>query len=280
MMHQSSQYGNFNASEPFMRLTQYIDQLLTEGKCTFTFKGLQTAMKQPKNALYSAILHMAHKNEIVSPTRGFYVIVPPEYRGLGCLPAEYFIPYLMEYHQVPYYAALLTAARYHGAAHQSSPIFQVMSPKRLLNIQCGKVNVQFIKNIHINENPVQKFETEKSILVISTAETTVMDLLKYPAQSGGLNHTVTVINELLEIISPEKLLALCKSQNEVAWKQRLGYLFDLLNATELASAIEKNLLDYTRVDYIPLMVGAPIIVDQPRNARWKIIENATVESDI
>jgi predicted transcriptional regulator of viral defense system len=141
----------------------------------------------------------------IEPELGFYVIIPPEYQSLGCLPADYFFPYLMEYHQTPYYAALLTAARYYGAAHQSSPIFQVMSPKHLLDIQCGKLSVQFIINKNLNENPVPKIETARSMLVVSTAETTVMDLLKYPAQSGGLNHIVTVTNELLEIISSEKL---------------------------------------------------------------------------
>lgn len=263
-----------------MKLAEYIDQLQTKGKYTFTFKELHAVMKQPRATVSSAILYMIRKEVIVSPTRGFYVIVPPEYRSLGCLRPEYFIPYLMNYHQVPYYAALLTAARYHGAAHQASSIFQVISPKRLLNIQCGKVSVQFIINKNLTENPVQKFETAKSMLVVSTAETTAMDLLKYPAQSGGLNHIVTVISELLEVISAEKLLALCKAQKEVAWKQRLGYLFDFLQATELATVIEKNLLDYSRIDYIPLMIGAPITTEQPRNNRWKIIENATLESDI
>jgi len=41
---------------------------------------------------------LAAKGAIASPAREFYLIVPPEYRGLGCLPAEQFVPALMEFH--------------------------------------------------------------------------------------------------------------------------------------------------------------------------------------
>ena len=52
------------------------------------------------------------------PFRGFHVIVQPEYRALGCLPADQFVPQLMEHlGLVVDYAGLLTAASLHGAAH-------------------------------------------------------------------------------------------------------------------------------------------------------------------
>jgi hypothetical protein len=58
--------------------------------------------------------------------RGFHVIVPPEYRSLGCLPPEQFAPALMETLGMPYYAGLLSAAQFHGAAHQRPQVFQVV----------------------------------------------------------------------------------------------------------------------------------------------------------
>ena len=54
------------------------------------------------------------KGEIGSPSRGFYVIVPSEYRRLGCLPADQFVPALMERRGIRYYVGLLSAAQYHG----------------------------------------------------------------------------------------------------------------------------------------------------------------------
>ena len=68
-------------------------------------------------AARQALSRLAAKREIASPARGFYVVVPPEYRRLGCLPADQFIPSLMEHRKIPYYVALLSAAQYHGAAH-------------------------------------------------------------------------------------------------------------------------------------------------------------------
>ena len=46
------------------------------------------------------------------------MVVPPEYRRLCCPPADRFVPQLMEHLGLAYYAALLTAGRYYGAAHQ------------------------------------------------------------------------------------------------------------------------------------------------------------------
>ena len=43
----------------------------------------------------SRLSRQARQELITSPARGFYIIVPPEYRSLGCLPADQFIPDLM-----------------------------------------------------------------------------------------------------------------------------------------------------------------------------------------
>ena len=66
-------------------------------------------MGKSRLALLSSIMHLVAKGELVSPAKGFYIIVTPEYKVLGCLPAEQFIPYLMEYWGYQYYAGLLIA---------------------------------------------------------------------------------------------------------------------------------------------------------------------------
>ncbi len=71
-------------------------------------------------------------------------MVPPEYQQLGCLPADQFVPDLMAHLGEPYYAALLTAAAYHGAAHQRPQTFEVMVPRARRAIECGRVRVEFI----------------------------------------------------------------------------------------------------------------------------------------
>src|SRR5438045_1799631 len=95
----------------------FIQQLAASGRYTFTTADANAAMGQTLAAVKLALNRLRRKGDIASPMRGFWVIVPPEYRRLGCLPAEQFIPSLMAHLQLPYYAALLSAAQFHGAAH-------------------------------------------------------------------------------------------------------------------------------------------------------------------
>jgi predicted transcriptional regulator of viral defense system len=267
--------------EAVMRFSDYINDLQRHGKCSFTVQQAQSALNKSAAAIYSSVKHLLTKGELATPAKGFYVIIPPEYQVLGCLPAEHFIPYLMEYWKHDYYVGLLTAASYHGATHQAIQVFQVMIEGRTKpQIQCGKVKIRFIANRHLAKTPVQTISTAKSMLRVSTPESTAMDLLNYPQQAGGLNHIATILAELQETMLPNKLLTLAENQPTFAWKQRLGYLLEILGAVELSEVLKADLLKQKRLDYVPLVPGIEESNIASRNVTWKIIENATVESDI
>ena len=108
------------------RAREVVADLSARGRYHFTSAELRSALGVSAAAARQALSRLAAKGAIASPARGFYVIVPPEYRRLGCLPAEQFVPALMELRKVPYYAALLSAAQYHGAAHHRPQAFQVI----------------------------------------------------------------------------------------------------------------------------------------------------------
>ena len=91
-----------------------------DGRYHFGTADMRSALGVSAAATRLALGRLAKKGLIASPARGFYVILPPEYRRLGCLPADQFVPALMEHPKRPYYAALLSAAQYHGAAHHSA----------------------------------------------------------------------------------------------------------------------------------------------------------------
>jgi predicted transcriptional regulator of viral defense system len=205
-----------------MGFSSYVNNLIAQGKCYFALDDAEKVLGKTRKAILSSIEHLAAKKEIAVPAKGFYVIVPPEYRVLGCIPPEHFIPYLMRYWGHRYYAGLLTAARYHGASHQAAQVFQVMTDIRCPPIHCGKVRIQFITNRHLLNTPVKTISTPRSMLNISTSESTAMDLLNYPQQSGGLNHIATVLAELKETMQPKNLQSLAEAQPRLAWKQRLG----------------------------------------------------------
>lgn len=263
-----------------MAFIDYIHDVIKHGGCSFSIEDAETKLHKSRKAIQSSIEHLLAKGELVSPAKGFYVIVPPEYQILGCIPAEFFIPSLMQYWNINYYACLLTAAKYHGATHQAVMIFQVMVEKPRPPIVCGKIKVKFIANKNLLQTPTHQISTRMSILNVSTPEGTAMDLLKYPHQSAGLSHVITVLTELHEAMNPEKLLALTKTSSILSWQQRLGFMLEMVDAHDLADVLKTHLSKQKRVDYIPLAAGIKVKQNANRNPIWKIIENVKVESDI
>jgi hypothetical protein len=87
--------------------------------------------------------------------------VPPEYKKLGSLPADQFVPALMQRRHTEYYAGLLTAAQCHGAAHHRPQVFQVMLDKNERPIRCGAVHVSVIARKRLREVPVDAFNTPR-----------------------------------------------------------------------------------------------------------------------
>ena len=144
---------------------------------------------------------------------------PPEYRRLGCLPAEQFVPQLMAFVYEPYYLALLTAAQRHGAAHQRSQVVQVMVRKNRAAIECGQVRVEFVARGDLDKMPVAEVNTPRGVVRFSTPEVTALELVGYPNHSGGLSNVATVVSELAEELDREKLVAAARL-SPVSWSQR------------------------------------------------------------
>src|SRR6266496_3549594 len=84
-----------------------------------------------EEALKKAARRLAAKGRIAIPRRGFFVIVPIEYRSAGAPPPSWFIDELMRFHGHPYYVGLLSAAALHGAGHQQPQEFQVVTNAQL-----------------------------------------------------------------------------------------------------------------------------------------------------
>jgi predicted transcriptional regulator of viral defense system len=104
----------------------FIDQLQTCGKYSFSIQDVLHKTKQSRRTVNRALERLQKKRRIVLITRGFYAIVPLEYKESGVLPAEWFIHHLMDYLKLPYYVGLLSAAAMHGAAHQRPQEYQVI----------------------------------------------------------------------------------------------------------------------------------------------------------
>lgn len=262
----------------------YIKSIRASGRLAFTTDEALSDLGISQNALRCGMYKLRKKGDIISPAKGLYVILPPEHQALGCLPAEELIPILMKHWEFEYYVCLLSAALYHGASHQKPQIFQVMTEKQLKPLVCGKVKIEFIYKKSIKDLTVQKQAVKTGYLCIATPELTIVDLLQYPHHAGGLNHIATVLTELIEAIDPEKLMSLIAHSNEKAWIQRLGYLLEQIQSMDNQKQEEIVVLIYQYISHqsinpVPLAAERST-KGKPRNQKWMVIENTTIESDI
>lgn len=257
-------------------LAVFVQDLLAKGLSCFSFEDVQKLKDSSPEALKAALRRLQKKGDIAMPYRGFYVIVPPEYRAAGCLPPEQYIPDLMEHIGAIYYAGLLSAAEYHGAAHQRPQVFQVVVAKSRRPISCGKMRVEFIIRKNAAQIPTEKINTPAGELKISSPEATALDLVGYAGHCAGLDNVATVIAELEEKIDSGKLRKMAELSS-IAWVQRLGYLMELVGAKDKADGIA----DYVALKRPVRTPLAPALqsIGAKMDSRWRVFVNTTVEPD-
>jgi predicted transcriptional regulator of viral defense system len=255
---------------------QYISNLVAGGRYHFSTVEMAKTLGISHNAARLSLHRLGKQGLVVSPARGFYVVVPPEYRSLGSLPADQFLPALMEWRKTRYYAGLLTAAQYHGAAHHRPQIFQAMVERNERPIDIGSVRIRFIARKRLRRVPVQSFHTPRGTVNVSTPEATALDLSGYPQHAGGLDQVATVLVELAEKLDGKRLNVAAKSA-PLPWAQRLGYLLELVGAKEPASGLREYVRKHVR-DWTPLVPSASWARAR-RAADWLVYVNARVEPE-
>jgi hypothetical protein len=144
-----------------MPAKNFISQMMAGGRYCFNSERAERTLGSRPVDVRAALRHLRQKGGLAMPYKGFYVIVPPEYRNIACLPASHFIPDLMQYLKESYYTGLLSAAEYRCAAHQRPQVFQVVAGKNRPGITCGKVRVEFVARMNMNEIPVIGFKTPR-----------------------------------------------------------------------------------------------------------------------
>lgn len=268
-----------------MNLSSYIKEIRKNGQRCFTLKQLMADKSLSKNAALNAIYRLKGHGELISPARGLYVIVPPEYQSYGSIPAEELIPLVMQYLGINYYVALLTAGLFHGAAHQKPAKFQVISDKRIKHPSIfGDVEIDFIYKKSVIGLPIQNFTVNTGYLKVAIPELVALDLLNYPNHAGGLNHIATVFSELIEKLDPVKLINLAKDTHNAYQLQRIGYILDHIetmdesNAEMIINTLTAHVKE-SKPNYLPL-ASEISKVGYPRCEKWRIIENSEIESDL
>lgn len=256
-------------------LSLWIEQLQSRGRYTFTRAEAESGTERSFVAAQTALRRLKEQGRIVSPRRGFYVVVPPEYRATGSPPASWFIDDLMRYVGQPYYVGLLSAAALHGAAHQQPMVFQVVTNKPTREMRAGKVTIRFSMSGCVLRLPVIAQQTETGTMRVATPETTAFDLVRFPAGAGHLSNAATVLSELAERLDALALRAIAPLVRPPD-VQRLGYLLDAVGQGALATPLAEWLASQP-VRTVPMKPGEPAEVDIDR--RWHVLPNVGLEVD-
>jgi predicted transcriptional regulator of viral defense system len=259
-------------------INDYLDSKTSDGKCFFTTQDLEKEMGLSYLAAKFKLLRLKEKKEIATPVRGFHLILSPEYRINGCLPASFFVPDLMRYLDLPYYVGLLSGAEIHGAAHQKPQVFQIIAEKNRKSIHCGRVKIDFIARQDMQKMPTMPIKTETGYLTVSTPEVTALDVANYPLRSGGTGNVVTVLEELAERLNEERLTALMPLVGATPQLQRLGFFLENVGLTALSEIVATE-LKTRRTDSIWL-ISKTNEESLSYNKKWKVKINDTWESDL
>ena len=265
-----------------MSLADWIDIQAPSGRYTFSREGVMQAFPDMKShSIDIALLRAIGKGRLFSPCRGFYVIVPEEYRLWKAVPQDVYLDRMMQYLGRRYYVSLLSAAERHGAAHQAPMGCQVMVEPPVLRdkVRDGYALLYAERRI-IPMDYVQRLEVPSGWLNISTPELTAIDLVAYQDHVGGLTRAATVLEELAIKLDFGHLDTDFTKVASIPTFQRLGYLLDQVLQEP---AVADGLMELIRraglkFKTTPLKSGAPA-VDSPLCERWKVIVNQQIETD-
>ncbi len=257
----------------------WVTHLLAKGKYSFALHQFRADFPgQSNTANKFALKRLVDKEQIISIHKGYYLIIPPQYRSRGILPPNLFLDAFMKELDRPYYLALLNAAAYHGASHQQPQEFFVVTGFPVMRpMQKKGLKLNYISKKEIPATLLDTKKTEAGYLKISNPALTATDLIQYAKRIGGINRVATVLSELAESIQPNAFDANLLQHVPVTALQRLGYLLDKVFdnqplAKALYMALQNNKATLFR---IPLKASAPAN-GFASDERWKVIINEKI----
>jgi len=264
-------------AKPRATFRQFLDGLRASGRYTFTRAEARAALHISDVALKNSAWRLSRQGGLASPHRGFYVIVPPEYRAARTIPPSWIIRDLMTALEQRYYVGLLSAAALHGAAHQAPHEFQVVTDRPTRVMVLGTARIFFITEKGMANTPTVPIKTPTGDVRVSTPEATALDLVRYPRHAGSLSNVATVLADLAEKLKPEDLVRAAELDGELAAAQRVGYLLEHIGQSAIAEPLAAR-IDREKPRLVPLRPGRRI-TGRRRDPRWHLAVNEKIEMD-
>jgi len=268
-------------------LEKFIEGQLSRGRAWFTKEEAFRALDATESSFPSAAQRLAKKGRLISPRRGFYLILRPEDRVTGAPDAARWIDPLMKYMGLDYRISLLRAAAFHGSSHQAAMIFQVIVPRQLPAIKAGRQKIAFIYQSDSAFEKTNKKEWLRSIRTdagsaqVAGIELTLLDSTRYFHKAAGLSGAAQIVHDLGGK-AKARVLALAASSYENSAVRRLGYLLDHFGHRRQADALlpfARKAKSFKALDPSVREIASLAGPAPEKNSKWKLFINEIVEID-
>jgi predicted transcriptional regulator of viral defense system len=243
-------------------------EFLVKDKRLFTYREAARMLgnKAPSREMMASLVKSGWLQRI---ERGKYLIIPMEAGSSGRWSEHEFVvgSYLVQ----PYYIGLQSALNYYGYSEKVSDTVYIASTRRKLSpsLQVSGVNYRFI---YLKERKFWGFEQvtiDNQKVNLSGREKTIIDCLDFQGYAGGAGAVAQALWYGREEIDFLKLAEYAVRYGSRAVCQRLGYLFETLNADKkraVAILLKNVSRSYARLDTRSSAQGK-------YDSRWKIQVN-------
>jgi predicted transcriptional regulator of viral defense system len=232
------------------------DHLLSTGVNTFTLAEASRLLQRSDDAVRKGLERLRRKRLIFSPARGFYVVIPPQFRQQRTVPATHFIDAMMHALDRRYYVSLVSAAELHGAAKPAaSEPFQVMVDRHVTDRDLGSTELWFYRSRHVAYDiGIEQHDGPTGALRLASRELTAVDLVQHANECGGIDHVAAFLDALGPLRIPK--LAEIAGTRDLSTARRLGYLLSRLDP-DLRLRPLRELAELRRRTPTDLVPGAP-----------------------
>lgn len=184
-------------SRAVLRAPELADWALAHGRASLTSAEIVELLDVPEDQVRRRLHAPARRHEWVTPTRGLWVPVPPEYRSWGAPPGIEIVDAMMRHRKIDYYVGWLSAAALYGAGHQAPQVFQVAVNRQMRDRQIGRTRFVFAQR-DVGRIPTADHTTRSGSARVSSVAATMFDVADDVERAAGLDNVATVILELVE----------------------------------------------------------------------------------
>lgn len=263
-----------------MSVKEFINYLLSLEQYSFSIEEVAHHTGKPRTALMSELKRMVGKKEIVNLRKGYYLIIPPRYSHQGQIPVQLYVEKLFRTLNRKYYLGLFTAARFHGAGHQSIHREYIMIEKpKVRDIKKNQIDIRFFTVANWPEKNIIERKSDAGLFKISSPALTAVDLIQHQSKIGGISRVFTVLEELAEEINLIDVKDLLSWYPNKSTLQRFGFLLDSMGAdSQITATIREHL---SKVDTFPVLLSPSESASNGLNdTNWKVKVNVRIESDL